>query len=145
MPGKSETWADYSGQKFNSLTFLRKSKVRDRYGSAFLWEVQCDCGKIILAKSTHVLSSRKKHCGCLPSEGKRIDRTNQRLGYLTFIRKLDEKRFDTCLWEVKCDCGNTIKETYNKLSLLIFPSCGCKNKNKTRIESLNNFLDNQEK
>jgi hypothetical protein len=130
MPGNPKTWNNYTGQKFNSLTFLRKSNVKERHGTAFLWEVQCDCGKIILAKATHVLSSSKKHCGCQPFESRRIDRTGTRLGCLTFIRKLDEKRFGTSLYECKCDCGNIIKATYNKLSLLVLPSCGCKNKNK---------------
>ena len=55
---------DYTGMKFNSLTFVRfieNKKIKPRYQYA-IWEIKCDCGVIFEHNSKPILSGRKKYC-----------------------------------------------------------------------------------
>lgn len=54
------------GFKLGKLTILEKTNQRDKAGY-ILWKVRCDCGKIILMRSTSVNPNYKRHnisCGC---------------------------------------------------------------------------------
>lgn len=57
---------DYTGQKYNRLTFLHFVERNDL--GRPMWKVRCDCGTefVILAQS--VTSGNTKSCGCLRRE-----------------------------------------------------------------------------
>jgi len=57
---------DITGQKFNRLTAIEFSHIKNkRY---YYWLFKCDCGKTLLMQKAHVLSGNSKSCGCLNLE-----------------------------------------------------------------------------
>lgn len=67
MSKKTYTEEDLSGQKFSRLTVLSKlnEKNSDR---RFLYQCQCDCGKIVKVPGKALKSGNTKSCGCLQKE-----------------------------------------------------------------------------
>lgn len=63
-----------------------------------------------------------------PVKGRRVaDICGERFGMLTAIaptEKRDAKRF--VIWHCKCDCGNEVEISYNRLAWGTQRSCGCK-------------------
>lgn len=57
------------GDKFNRLTVLSFSG-RNRK-SMLIWKCKCDCGNETLALGSHLITGRKKSCGCLGREATR--------------------------------------------------------------------------
>lgn len=56
------TLIDITGQKFGKLTAIR-------YSGHVMWECQCECGGIKLARGNHLRDGRIKSCGCLRGGG----------------------------------------------------------------------------
>ena len=50
----------------------------------------------------------------------------QRFGMLTVIRKTEERKYGTVVWECKCKCGKTAFIKTNSLTTGAVTSCGCK-------------------
>jgi hypothetical protein len=123
---------DWSGQKFNRLTFIRP--VDQKNGTNILWEVLCDCGATRIVIPHLVASGKIKNCGCdrktnaKDRSGRRTnakDWTGQKYNHLTFIRATDQKKSSNILWEVVCDCGNTRIVVPHLVERGITVSCGC--------------------
>lgn len=55
-------YKDLTGQKFNMITVLKYTNLRDKYGRV-MWECKCDCGNLKLMPASDV--QRAKSCGCL--------------------------------------------------------------------------------
>jgi len=55
---------DLKGQRFGKLTVLSLNKG----GNHSYWDCVCDCGKKIIARSSHLRSGGIKSCGCLITE-----------------------------------------------------------------------------
>lgn len=53
--------------KFFERLLVQKRKGSDKYGKA-LWECLCECGKIVIVSSNHLLNGNTKSCGCLRKE-----------------------------------------------------------------------------
>lgn len=78
------------------------------------------------------------------SKGNKIkDFTNKRIGKLTILEKVDEKRWidskgrkrKNIYWKCKCDCGNEVIRTEHSLREERTRSCGCnKIKKNTKIK-----------
>lgn len=60
----------------------------------------------------------------------------KKYGYLTVIRKVENKNSSRAFWECKCDCGNTIIVNGTDLRSGHTQSCGCKRKEKTNQHNL---------
>ena len=63
---KSSQIIDITGNKYGRLTvnkYVGKTKSR-----CTLWECKCDCGNIIIAKKSNLISGNTKSCGCLGVE-----------------------------------------------------------------------------
>lgn len=127
---------DCSGQRFGSLTVIRKTDIThtDRGGKKKLWELQCDCGKIIAIPRSYFDRVRggQRSCGCMQrtsgnSGRKRQDITGQRFGSLVAIAPLEERVYDRPSWLLRCDCGNERKLPLKHLSKIKRPSCGDRN------------------
>ena len=67
---------DFSGHRSGSLTMLRPTGDRDKYGYS-IWEVQCDCGTKFV-KSCQAFTRRQplQSCGC-GKKGRRQNQTHQ--------------------------------------------------------------------
>src|ERR1700728_1196987 len=95
---------DWTGQKFNKLTFIRSTDNRDTRG-AVLWEVQCDCGKLRLVSPSSVVKGRLKSCGCFKISAIPKDWTGSQFGILTILSISDKKRGNSYMWHAICQCG----------------------------------------
>jgi len=57
---------DWTGQKYGRLTFVRISDKRKN--DRPLWELQCECGGLIIRLSNDIVRGNTKSCGCLRRE-----------------------------------------------------------------------------
>lgn len=122
---------DETGNKYSRLLVIDKVKIKGHWK----WHCQCDCGNEINVSGTMLRSGNTKSCGCLQKEratesnlkrGKILP--NQKFGKLTTIEFIPDIRPDTNQtgrWLCKCDCGNEIYITGNKLKTTPNASCGC--------------------
>lgn len=58
---------DLTGQRFGKL-FVREVHSRSRNGH-IRWQCDCDCGREHAVLSTHLLSNKITHCGCVNYRG----------------------------------------------------------------------------
>lgn len=124
---------DLTGQKFNRLTAIAPTNLRQ--GSQIVWEWLCDCGKTHYAGGTSVKTGNTKSCGCLNIQ--RIVERNQaaalplqaKYGMLTPIENLGLRKRPTgnrrTIYKCKCDCGNIVEVLENSLKSGTTTSCGC--------------------
>lgn len=130
---------DMTGQKYNRLTVIERDYTKT--GIAY-WRCICECGKTKVVRGDHLRQGRVKSCGCYQkecgaikgklmikklTESNRIDITNKRFGKLVAIKMIGRDKYNSELWECKCDCGS--KHTVYKNNLLKghTKSCGCMN------------------
>jgi len=115
---------DCTGQRFGLLTVLGKGD-RVPYGktSIQLWQLQCDCGKIIQRKrqgfdrkqsvNPSCGCAKKQRCIALSQTRAKPNCVEQRFGFLTVIGKAEiiqnESGRSRGLWLLQCDCGQVIK------------------------------------
>lgn len=100
-------------------------KEKVKRGRINYWLCVCDCGNEKLARTDHLVNGETTSCGCQTVKRTRlIDRTGQRYGKLTVLRREDNGKNYVC-WLCKCDCGNyTIVKAQN-LAKGVTKSCGC--------------------
>lgn len=112
---------DIKGQRFGRLTIL--SYVGTSDGNA-VWLCKCDCGNLVHKRGDLLRRGlAATSCGC-GRVSQRKDITGERYGKLTAVRYLrtEGKR---SIWELRCDCGNTIEAPAYTLKRR--KSCGCQN------------------
>lgn len=118
---------DWTGYRFGKLTVIEKSDQK-RKGNA-LWVCRCDCGNTILLEPYKIRRHLVQSCGCVRKGKNAKDLTGLRVGKLTVLERLDEKRGSCYLWRCRCDCGNEILVTTNHLTgKNKTKSCGCTRK-----------------
>lgn len=76
---------DITGQRFERLTVIKRSKYLCTGTREALWECQCDCGTVFVTRGSSVRKGLAKSCGCLRSEGL-AERNRER------FRKLREEK-----------------------------------------------------
>jgi hypothetical protein len=54
------------GQRFERLTVVKRHGSDDR--GASLWLCKCDCGKLVVARGSNMMSGHVRSCGCLQAE-----------------------------------------------------------------------------
>lgn len=122
-----------AGKRFGRLTILHA--VTEADSKRVQYVCRCDCGNEKLARLPALERGLVQSCGCLNKDlGKQMihDLTGQQFGYLTVIRKTDERRNRAVVWECKCVCGKTTYVAANTLKCGNTKSCGCKGKGKTQ-------------
>lgn len=114
---------DITGQRFGMLTAI-KSIGKTKYGN-YQWLFKCDCGNEHVASAGDVKNGRVKSCGCLLRKDF-IDITGQKYGRLTAIRLVTKgSRRAKAKWLFRCECGNEIECTANRVRSGTTKSCGC--------------------
>ena len=124
-----------AGKRFGRLTILYA--VTEAESKRIRYVCRCDCGKEIHAQLSDLQRGMVKSCGCLIKEfgqQKSHDLTGQQFGYLTAIRKTDERRGRAVVWECRCVCGKTTYVAANSLRSGNTKSCGCKGKSQVNTE-----------
>lgn len=105
---------DCSGQRFGRLVVLGKGGKRPR-GNSYrqLWELQCDCGKIIECSRGDFENSGQVSCGCKRKLGlvdnnrRPFNIAGQKFGQLTAIALTGNKVANKPTWLLRCDCGGS--------------------------------------
>lgn len=113
---------DLTNQRFGKLLVLEPTDQR-KHG-CILWKCRCDCGKELLLDSRKLKNGVVNSCGCAESIPKDI--TGHRFGKLVVMGKTGKRSQNRyILWRCKCDCGQEIETTRNKLLSGNISSCGC--------------------
>lgn len=112
-----------TGMKFGRLTVISKApsilggKTVKRYWGA--WNCKCDCGNLLIVKTTHLNKKQVRSCGCLVSQYGLSLKPGQKINRLTTISYKRGK------WFCYCDCGNYIEISTDNLTSGNTKSCGC--------------------
>lgn len=93
-----ERYIDITGEKFGTLTVLKKDKI-DKNRS-MCWLCKCDCGKMIVVSGTSLRSGNTKSCGCVGTEKLR-KRVTTHGKYKTRLYRIWNNMKDRCYNE-KC-------------------------------------------
>lgn len=121
---------DITGQRFGRLTVLGKGEIVRRGGkSRRLWDMQCDCGRVISIPRSNVEKpiGPQVSCGCAKRDNSGrtpTDITGQRFGSLTAVRLTDQKQYGRPAWLLQCDCGATTHMTLKRLNMGFRLNCG---------------------
>jgi len=128
------SWHDLTGQEFNDLVVIGRSKVKFPYSRSRVWDCRCKrCGRIKPFTTEALLRKRNKACGCAAKH----DLIGKRFGNLTVIDRVPGLAGKDVIWKCLCDCTNICyRRTGNLLTQLKNPhSCGlCRRKYKTQDE-----------
>lgn len=117
---------DYTGQKFGTLTFIKKTDKRIQ--DCVVWECICECGQTInrLARDI-ILIGRIKGCGkdC-KIYTRYINYTGIKIGRLTFLEPTNRRDSSKCvIWKLQCECSNIIERPPSRMLRGNIRSCGC--------------------
>jgi len=128
---------DLTNKKFGRLT--AKEVVRNLPGKGNIWRCECECGGEKEVPAAYLRNGHTKSCGCLDKE--HMDIAGRRWGRLTAVRPTEERdRYGSVIWELSCECGNTVYKTINTLKSEKVLSCGCLYK-QTRSETVKHRRD----
>ncbi len=126
-----ERYEDLTGQKFGKLTVIKHLKPEEREHQSRGLLCQCECGNIVQCNISKLKTGHTTSCGCRIKENKGAnfeDLTGQKFGRLTVIRWLEksDRKTRQYNWLCKCDCGNEVIASANKLKTGLQVSCGCR-------------------
>lgn len=95
---------DLTGQKFNRLLIIKRAGSNEHKKA--LWLCRCDCGEIITAIGSEMLSGHTNSCGCLRSE--RVVEVNSKHGEA-------KKTLEYRTWQnIKTRCSNPQTDGYHR-------------------------------
>lgn len=110
------------GNKFGRLICMEKVN-----GSGFggaIWRCRCDCGREADISEAMLISGIARSCGC--RSGRIINLQGVRFGMLTVLEPVPERAVDGSVrWLCRCECGNYVTLSTNKLNMGRSTSCGC--------------------
>lgn len=116
------------GKRFGKLVVLDIVDAPDGLkNNRVYYKCLCDCGQIVIIRSTDVISGKTTSCGCAKKDAqqrRREDLTGRRFGKLVVI-EFAYIRNEITYWRCICDCGC---ETYVRGADLLnghTSSCGC--------------------
>lgn len=134
---KREKARNLTGQQFGHLK--AEKRIEGKKGECTRWLCRCDCGNFCEVSSYRLVSGKTTHCGCRTNKSFPKDITGQKFHNLTALCPTGERdKKGAVIWHCRCDCGNEINISYNKLLYSDQISCGCK-----KIENgkkLNSYL-----
>jgi hypothetical protein len=111
---------DLTNMKFGTLEVLCREAAPAKNGNAY-WKCICKCGKIIVARGSHLLSGNIKSCG-ICSQIKDI--SGNIYGKLKVLNINSEYK-KNLRWFCECECGNKVSVQANNLTNGHVRSCGC--------------------
>lgn len=121
---------DLTGKTFGELTVVRRVEEEKKTG-VVKWLCKCSCGAEYIVKGTLLVTGRKTRCTSKVHEKNYAytDITGQKFDRLTAL--YPSKRYDksgSVIWRCRCECGNEVDVSYNKLMYTNQKSCGCQKK-----------------
>lgn len=150
MPRKP---VNFDGQRFGLLVVLRD--IPSMPGMRRKVECKCDCGEMINVMPANLCSGNTRSCGCMPrtpvvranarsrSErpikpraAQKLDLTGMKFARLTVIERLGAIGNTHAIWWLcRCDCGNEVNVTAQRLKTRWTRSCGCLQPEKARANA----------
>lgn len=116
--------ADLTGRRFGKLTVLEEAQRRA--DGARQWRCRCDCGRECLALHHSLQTGKRTGCGCRNGRQSAQDVTGQRFAMLTALYPTQERgRNGSVIWHCRCECGNEIDISLDRLKYSDVISCGC--------------------
>lgn len=119
---------DISGQVFGDLTAVERSGTQSKNGGV-IWICKCSCGNTYQTVATLLITGKRTNCG-----GKihrknftASDITGQKFNRLTALYATEARdKKGSVMWHCRCECGNELDVSYNRLLYCSVKSCGCK-------------------
>lgn len=135
---------DLVGYEFNKCKVIEKAPIHKTKSGQYstYWICECFCGNRFEANSQSIRKGKIKSCGCyydfdLSKQKRHIGEKYNRLTIIDYIPK-EERKNVQYNYLCKCDCGNIIPASINRLKNGHTKSCGClKDEVKQNIGSLN--------
>lgn len=116
--------SELTGRRFGKLTAIEPTDQRKR--GAVLWRCHCDCGNEVLVESRRLKPGVIQSCGCDNGISVQKNLVGQRFGQLVVIEKTEKRSKNRyVIWKCRCDCGNFVEVTKDKLLSGNVSSCGC--------------------
>lgn len=117
---------DLTGQRFGRLTVLNRT---ENNGKNVQWNCVCDCGNHIVVPTIRLRQGKTRSCGCLQKEeaSKRMSEQliGKTFGLLTVIDRVGVDKWNSVIWQCRCECGDYTKVTTKDLKGKHTVSCGC--------------------
>lgn len=114
---------DLLGQKFEKLTVVSAAadilSKKEGGRSYTAWNCQCECGKIIIVRTSTLKSGRQKSCGCIVSKSGLSIKSGD------IFNKLTAMSYENGFWTCLCECGNKTCVLTSHLISGNTKSCGC--------------------
>ena len=128
MPKGKGPKQDITGKRYGRLIAIEFKHFDKRFNDC--WLFRCDCGSEKVMPAAHVKWSGVRSCGCLKREHikslRRQDIAGQKYGRLTAINSIERHDVSgSIIWECRCECGNTVFYSVNRLKQGRTKSCGC--------------------
>ena len=118
---------DKSGMRYGRWTLIEEVQT-EKWGT--YWLCRCDCGTERVVYQGTLRSRSSQSCGCLRiellKERLTINELGKRYGHLVVLSKSDRKTDSCAQWVCRCDCGETVILSGNRLRHDDTKSCGCK-------------------
>ena len=117
---------DYTGRRFGKLLVLGRAEAGKNGRTR--WKCRCDCGKECSVLQASLRAGKRTSCGCDSQKGKHTtkDVTGQKFAMLTALHPTGERsRNGSIIWHCRCDCGNEVDLSLERLKYSTVVSCGC--------------------
>lgn len=129
---RPKNFIDLTGQKHENYTVVRQGNGRTTRGGQHIttWICRCVCGKEFEVDGQKIRNEKVYSCGCLRYANRDRfyeDLVGKKYGRLTVVRRLRPDEVETAQynWLCRCECGNIVKASANKLKTGHTRSCGC--------------------
>lgn len=129
---RPKNFIDLTGNEYENFTVIKQGAGRYTKGGQYkaTWICQCVCGKQFDVDGEKIRKGTVYSCGCMRYKNRDRfyeDLTGKVFGRLTVVRRLKPEEIDTRQynWLCRCECGNEVKASANKLKTGHTRSCGC--------------------
>lgn len=129
---RPKNFIDLTGNQYENFFVLQQGDGRRTKGGQYIatWVCKCVCGKVFEVDGAKIRNGLVYSCGCMRYKNRDRfyeDLTGKKFGRLTVVRRLKPEEVTTNQynWLCKCECGNEIHASANKLKTGHTRSCGC--------------------
>lgn len=131
--------SNLTGVRFGRWTVVRRVAGYKR----MRWLCRCDCGTERDVMTNTLTSGDSQSCGCLHAEvvaTPKIEVVGDRYGRLTVLEEVVRTNVKHRRFKVRCDCGTVKEVEFSSLRSGGAVSCGCYNREASRMRSLKHGL-----
>lgn len=119
---------DFTGQQFGKLTVIKWAgwyTTPSTGGHLSVWLCQCECGKQVNVRGSHLRDGNTISCGCYRDKRPFKDLTGLEFGWLKVLRHVGFNNGRNTIWRCLCICGKEVEISGRGLVHGRSASCGC--------------------